>query len=62
MSIIAGKDILNDLIFSSLEKAAFLNNLPGDLTGITPLLKKALPWQLGLCWIQISVNLKSLQI
>ena len=47
MSIIAGKDILNDLIFSSLERAAFLNNLPGDLTEITVLVKKSFALAVG---------------
>ena len=47
MSIIAGKDILNDLIFSRLERAAFLNNLPGDLTGITALVKKSFASAVG---------------
>ena len=47
MSIIAGKDILNYLIFSSLEKAAFLNNLPGDLTEITTLMKKSFASAVG---------------
>ena len=47
MSIIAGKDILSYLIFSSLEKAAFLNNLPGDLTEITTLMKKSFASAVG---------------
>ena len=47
MSIIAGKDILNDLIFSSLERAAFFNNLPGNLTEITALVKKSFASAVG---------------
>ena len=47
MFIIAEKDICNDLIFSSFERAVFLHKLPGNLTEISALLKKSFASAVG---------------